>query len=230
MELQRERLRRNYQQELEAIEHTYRQQMGVGGEMPLPPFGPARAEPWRREMMENVEGIRQEIREIQEQREQEGTRWQDVRERLGAMKERLGVLVQRVEEIEVATAQAREKQQALAERQAQSARKQEELGTQVNQMAEQQKAFKQRSGEMAAQFRQEIDRLCTDLQRMGQTVGRIEQDRIKAEEGLKTQIGQLGNEVQALQTDQARTQNAVNWMLSQSDRSTVGSAGRSWGW
>ncbi len=230
VELQRERLKRSYLRELEALEQAYRQQADIGEGTPLPPFGPERIAPLRREQAENIEQIRQELREIHQQREQDGNRWRELREHLKGMTERLDTLSQRAEETQHAITEGRTERQALRKGQAESARQQEKLGTRIDEVAEQQQSLKERAGALAAQFRQDIDRLCTELQRMGQTVGRIEQERLQAEEGLKTQVGQLSDQVRALQTDQANTQNAVNWMLSQSDRSTVGSAGRSWGW
>jgi hypothetical protein len=66
----------------------------------------------------------------------------------------------------------------------------------------------------------EISVVRTDLQRMGQTLGRIEQERLKAETSLTTSVGELRSQVQQL----SQIQHELDLALLQAHRSTVGSA------
>jgi hypothetical protein len=79
-------------------------------------------------------------------------------------------------------------------------------------------------------LRQEVDRLRTDLQRMGQTVGRVEQERLNAQVGLQNEVQRLRDQVSNLRGNLMQMQGVVSAMLAQSGRSTVGSAGYTWGW
>ena len=65
---------------------------------------------------------------------------------------------------------------------------------------------------------------------MGQTIGRLERERLDAQAALKGRVQQLEGQVSALGKDLALVQGSLNMLLSQMGRSTVGSAGYPWGW
>ncbi len=97
-------------------------------------------------------------------------------------------------------------------------------------MEEQLNAFRERVGNQTAEHSRAVDELRNDLHRMGQVLGRIEQERADAQTDLKDEVQKLRQQVSELRTELTRTQGIVNMMFSECDRSTVGSAGRIWGW
>mgnify|MGYP001133345261 CR=1 FL=1 len=244
LDLQRERLRMNYRRELEALEQGHRQRQPRGPRTPRPRPVPERMDRWRREVNENIDLIRQELAEIQKLRENEDNRWnevhvnlRDMREHAQAFRRHLGATAEELEEVraeqrELGERQARcaEQRQEMSERQTQCAQQQQELCAQIRAMDERMSALKQHCGATSEKLRRQVEQLCTDLQRMGQSVGRMEQERLETESGLKKQVEQLGQCTQQLREELARTQGALQMLLAEANRSTVGSAGLSWAW
>jgi hypothetical protein len=70
----------------------------------------------------------------------------------------------------------------------------------------------------------EIAAVSTDLQRMGRTLGRIEQERLKDQCGLKTSVEELRRNLVQVQQQVSQTQQALYLATLQVHRSTVGSA------
>jgi chromosome segregation ATPase len=110
------------------------------------------------------------------------------------------------------------------------ARQQEDLRRELQSMNEQLKAATERATVGTGALRQEVDRLRTDLQRMGHAVGRIEQERMDAQIDLRNDVQLLRDQVGDLRGHVMRMEGVVGAMLAQSGRSTVGSAGYTWGW
>jgi hypothetical protein len=76
----------------------------------------------------------------------------------------------------------------------------------------------------------EIGRLRMDVQRMGETIGRVERDGFDAQIGLQNEVDRLRDQIGGLRGHLMQVQGALGTMLAQSGRSTVGSAGYTWGW
>jgi chromosome segregation ATPase len=94
------------------------------------------------------------------------------------------------------------------------------FGGEVRRAGEQMKALAVQADTTRASVSREISVVRTDLQRMGQTLGRIEQERLKAETSLTTSVGELRSQVQQL----SQIQHELDLALLQAHRSTVGSA------
>jgi len=109
-------------------------------------------------------------------------------------------------------------------------RRQEELRNQAARLEEQLKAAIKQAGAESKSLRGELDRLHTDLQRMGQIIGQLEREKMEADKSVKTEVQQLGEQVNGLRKDLRQTQGTMNVLLSQTGKSTVGSAGYSWAW
>jgi chromosome segregation ATPase len=200
------------------------QQQAVATELVAAPDGEAvktreqaqRQRQWRREMNESMAAVRQELRQMQEQREKEAARWQEVERNLRAMAERVQTMGQ----------QMRTAREELGKQQSQSeeARRQQELlQAKVRDVEQQLGNVRERADAEAKTRDQQRDSVRKDLQRMGRTVGQIEQGRLKAEGDLKA-------DVQELREDLGQVRGTLKRMLTQNDRSTVGSAGYTWGW
>ncbi len=235
---------------------------------------------WRQEVNESIELIRQELAEIQELREHEDNRWNEVHENFRTMRERASAfkqhlrataeklervraeqremgerhaewmrrqqqqrdeLIQQHEELRTQTCHMEEQSRALAEQHTEwmhqqqeqrdeLVRQHEELRTQTCHTDERVSALKEHCSATSEELRRAVEQLHTDLQRMGQTVGRTEQERLEANSGLQEQVEQLGKCTQQLREELARTQGALQMLLAEANRSTVGSAGLSWAW
>jgi DNA repair exonuclease SbcCD ATPase subunit len=159
------------------------------------------------ELRQSVETIRQDLRGVQDQ-------------------------VRQTQQTRTATDESirRTAQQSIDQLRAESLRQQEELRNQIRSMEERLRVATERAGTGAEAFRKDLDSLRADLQRMGQTVGRIERERLDAQVDLRNQVRQLEGQVSDLRKDVALVQGTLNMMLSQMGRSTVGSAGYPWGW
>jgi len=153
---------------------------------------------------------------MQEQREKEAASWQEVEKNLRAMAERVRTMGQQMRT-------AREefgKQQSQSE---EARRQQETLQAKVRDVEQQLGNVRERADAEAKTRDQQRDSVRKDLQRMGRTVGQIEQGRLKAEGDLKA-------DVQELREDLGQVRGTLKRLLTQNDRSTVGSAGYTWGW
>ena len=188
-------------------------------------------ERWGRELSEHIERIRLELGEMQEQRERDGNQWREVHGNLETLAQRVRAVERHVQEVNEELDRSRAERREIAERNEVSARRQqEELRAHVHEMTEQRHMLAERMEARLEESDRNMDRVRVDVQRMGQTVGRIEEERIEAERSLRMEVGELGNQVQGIREDQLRMQGALNMLLSQCDRSTVGSAGYNWGW
>jgi chromosome segregation ATPase len=121
-------------------------------------------------------------------------------------------------------------QQGAEQLRAESLRQQEELRNEMRSLEERLKAATERTGTGTETFRKEFDSLRADLQRMSQTIGRLERERLDTQAVLQSRVRQLETQVSELRKDLALVQGTLNMMLSQMGRSTVGSAGYPWGW
>jgi chromosome segregation ATPase len=92
------------------------------------------------------------------------------------------------------------------------------------------RALKEHFGATSEAVSRKVDELCTDLQRLGQTIGRLERERLDAQKTLKNEVNQLRQGTQQLSEELARTQGALQMLLAEANQSTVGSAGLSWAW
>lgn len=121
-------------------------------------------------------------------------------------------------------------QQGVEQLRTESLRQQEELRNQMRSTEERLKVATERTGTGTEAFRKEFDSLRADLQRMGQTIGRLEREKLDAQAALKGRVWQLESQVSELGKDLTLVQGSLNMLLSQMGRSTVGSAGYPWGW
>jgi chromosome segregation ATPase len=90
----------------------------------------------------------------------------------------------------------------------------------VRRAGEQMKALAAQADTTRESVSREISVVRTDLQRMGQTLGRIEQERLKAQTSLTTSVEELQGQVRQL----SQIQHELDLALLQAHRSTVGSA------
>jgi hypothetical protein len=97
------------------------------------------------------------------------------------------------------------------------------LQAKVQNVEQQLGAVKEQVNAEAKTRDQQLDGVRKDLQRMGRTLGQLDQGRLKAE-------GELKADVQKQSEKLGQVQAALTRMLMESDRSTVGSAGYTWGW
>jgi chromosome segregation ATPase len=185
---------------------------------------------WRREVNENMELIRGELAEIQELREYEDNRWNEVHVNLRDMRKQAQAFKQHLLAAAKEFENVRAEQQEMGEWKRKCTQQQEELRTQIGRMDERMGALKEHCGATSEKLRREVEQLHTDLQRMGRSIGRMEQERLETESGLKQQVEQLGQCTQQLREELARTQGALQMLLAEANRSTVGSAGLSWAW
>jgi chromosome segregation ATPase len=174
-------------------------------------------------------------RQIVESRVQDlGRRQEELSKSVEAMRQDLRAVQDQMRQTQQARATGEESarrtaQQGVEQLRAESMRQQEELRNQMRGLEEQLKIATERGGTGMA-FRRELDGLCTDVRRMGQTIGRLERERLDAQAALQGQVQQLEGQVSALGKDLALVQGSLNMLLSQMGRSTVGSAGYPWGW
>jgi chromosome segregation ATPase len=157
------------------------------------------------ELKQSIEAIRQDLRTMQQQMQQQVRAAGDESVRRAA-------------------------EQSIEQLRAESLRQQEELRNQIRILDERLRTAGERAGAGTEAFRKELDTLRTDMQRMGQTIGRLERERLDAQMSLQSQVQQLERQVSDLRKDVALVQGTLNMMLSQMGRSTVGSAGCPWGW
>jgi len=231
LDLQRERLKQDYMRELEALEQAHEPREWREQERRHPRDEAERMERWGRELGEHIERIRLELREMQEQRERDGNQWREVHGNLETLAQRVRAVERHMQEVNEELDKSRAERREIAEwNEVSTRRQQEELRAHVGEMTEQRRVLAERMEARLEESDRNMDRVRVDLQRMGQTVGRIEDERIEAERSLRMEVGELGNQVQGIREDQLRMQGALNMLLSQCDRSTVGSAGYNWGW
>ncbi len=128
-----------------------------------------------------------------------------------------------VEQPGCAWGQAREEQDNTAARTDNLLPQLDSLRGEIRRAEEQMKALATQTDATRESIRREIAAVGTDLRRMGQTLGRIEQERLKDERGLKTSVEELRrNLAQVQQLYQA--QQALYIATLQAHQSTVGSA------
>jgi chromosome segregation ATPase len=182
---------------------------------------------WRQEMKENAQALRQEVkesiatlrqelREMRQQREREAARWQEIEKSLSTITERVQGMAERMR----AAREESGKQQSQSE---EIRRQQELLQAKVRDVEKQLGAVKEQTNTDAKIHGQQLDGVRKDLQRMGRTVGELEQGRLKAEADLKADVQNLRGEL-------GQVRGTLHRLLTESDRSTVGSAGYTWGW
>jgi hypothetical protein len=97
-------------------------------------------------------------------------------------------------------------------------------------MEEQLSALRERAGTEAAGYGRTIEELRNELQRMGQTLGRVERERLDTQTGLQNDVQRLRQRMFEMRNDLIRMQGAIDTLLTEFGRSTVGSAGYVWGW
>ncbi len=100
----------------------------------------------------------------------------------------------------------------------------ESLRGEIRRAGEQMKALAAQTDISREGVGREISAVRTDLQRMGQTLGRIEQERVKDECGLKTGVEELRRNLAQVQQQLSQTQQALYLATLQTHQSTVGSA------
>jgi chromosome segregation ATPase len=171
---------------------------------------------WRQEMNESMTALRRELREMQEQRAKEAAEGQEVEKNLRMIEERVRKVGRQV----------RAAREELGKHQSQFEevqRQQETLQAKVHGVEQQLAAVRERAEAEAKTCSQQRDSLRQDLQRMGRTIGQVEQGRLKAE-------GEIKADVQELRGELGQVRGTLRKLLTQNDRSTVGSAGYTWGW
>lgn len=171
---------------------------------------------WRREMNESLAALRQELRQMQQQREKEAAKWQEAEENLRSMTERVQTMGLRMR-------MAREELGKYQGQSEEARRQQELLQAKVRDVEQQLGAVKERVEADTKTRDQQLDGVRKDLQRLGRTLGQLEQGRLKAE-------GELKADVQKQHEELGQVRAALMRLLTQNDRSTVGSAGYTWGW
>jgi chromosome segregation ATPase len=145
------------------------------------------------------------------------------------MQDRMQNMEQRARAASEESARSAE-QQRREQLRSELAQQQENLRREIQSLNEQLRTATERATVGTGALRQEVDRLRTDLQRMGQTVGRIERERLDAQVALEDNVQQLRDHIGDLRGNQMQMQGVLSAMLAQSGRSTVGSAGYTWGW
>ncbi len=128
-----------------------------------------------------------------------------------------------VEQPGCAWGQAREEQGSTAARTDSLLPQLESLRGEIRRAEEQMKALAAQTDTTRESIGREIAAVSKDLQRMGQTLGRIEQERLKDERGLKTSVEELRRNLAHVQ-QLYQTQQALYLATLQAHRSTVGSA------
>ena len=171
---------------------------------------------WRREVNEILATLRQGLCQMQRQQEKEAAQWQGTEENLRSMAERLQTMERRMRKGRADL----DKQQSQLE---ETRRQQETLQAKVRDVEKQLGTVTERVEAEARSRDQQLDGLRKDLRRMGGTVGQLEQGRLKAE-------GELKADAQRLHEELGQVRGTLTRLLTQSDRSTVGSAGYTWGW
>ena len=139
--------------------------------------------------------------------------WDQIRQSLGAIHQKIELLQQQIQATREELGRQGDVQRGLAEQRTEFARQQEELRDQVRRMEEQLKALRERAGTEAVTYGQTIEQLRSELQRMGQTLGRVEKERLDAETGLKTEVQRLRQRVYELRNDLIKMQGAVDMLL-----------------
>ncbi len=120
--------------------------------------------------------------------------------------------------------QARE-EQGTAAAQADSLLPQlESLRGEIRRAEQQMKALAAQTDTTRESVGREIAAVSKDLQRMGQMLGRIEQERLKDQSGLKTSVEELRRNLAQVQELYHQTQQALYLASLQAHRGTVGSA------
>jgi septal ring factor EnvC (AmiA/AmiB activator) len=125
-----------------------------------------------------------------------------------------------VEQQEFASGGTRQEQDNIAAQTDALLQQLDSLRGEVHHAGEQMKALAVQTDTTRESVSQEISVVRTDLQRMGQTLGRIEQERLKAQTSLTTSVKELRGQVQQL----SLIQHELDLALLQAHRSTVGSA------
>ena len=104
------------------------------------------------------------------------------------------------------------------------------LGVRVNELEQQLRAAERRGGNEVTALRDELGRIRADLTQVQQRLGQIESGEPQPPDDLRGQVNRLQDQVRQLQEDEKKMRAVVDGMLSQTSRSTVGSAGYTWGW
>ena len=100
----------------------------------------------------------------------------------------------------------------------------ESLRGEIRRAGEQMKAIIAQTDASREGVSREIAAVGKDLQRMGQTLGRIEQERLNDQRGLKASVEELRRNLAQVQQQLCQTQQALYLANLQAQRSTVGSA------
>jgi hypothetical protein len=100
----------------------------------------------------------------------------------------------------------------------------------MNQLEQELKASNERDRPRAESPGDESRRECTPPKQAQRTLASVECDKLMRQNGLATDVGELRTRMDTLQQDLTQTHALLNLMLSQTGRSTVGSAGYAWGW
>jgi chromosome segregation ATPase len=100
----------------------------------------------------------------------------------------------------------------------------ESLRGEIRRAGEQMKVLAAQTDASRESVGREIAVVRTDLQRMGRTLGRIEQERLKGEGGLKAGVEELRRNLAQVQQQVSQTQQALYLATLQAQGSTVGSA------
>jgi chromosome segregation ATPase len=100
----------------------------------------------------------------------------------------------------------------------------ESLRGEIRRAGEQMKALAVQTDASREGVSREIAVVRTDLQRMGRTLGRIEQERLKDQTGLKAGVEEVRRNLAQVQQQLCQTQQALYLASLQAHQSTVGSA------
>jgi predicted nuclease with TOPRIM domain len=106
----------------------------------------------------------------------------------------------------------------------------EELRGEIHGLNEQLKGALEQATAGTATSREQWERLRADVQRTDQTLRQMERERLHTQTCLQNDVQELREQVADLRGNVMRVQGTLSAMLAQSGRSTVGSAGYTWGW
>jgi hypothetical protein len=149
-------------------------------------------------------------------------------EELKARAAQENVMQQQNEEIRRQQEQLQKQQQELEKQQREFERQQTEFRTQFQQLQQLYRTAGERGGQSATALREQTRQLQAAVMQIRQRLTQL--PSAEDEEDLADTLDDLQIQVDALQNDMVQTHALVNAMLSQSGRSTVGSAGFTWGW
>lgn len=240
-QLQKERVRADYAATLQA-----REQRRQAGELVGPPPGQPLAATERRlgtmesrlsdlargqeQLRQSLGAIQQDLQAIRDLRNKETGQLQALAVEMGTIGNQMHAMAQQLQAESKASSTGRQERQTIEERQAEQMRRLEELRDQLRRLQEQLTPLVQRIGPERELFNQRLDRLNAEVGQVRETLDRIERERLGAQTDLRAEVQQLREQLNDVRANVMRIQGTLSVMLAQTGRSTVGSAGYTWGW